>query len=160
MLNSITDFFENHLSLNSKPVASKQNDEKVRLAAAIVMVELTQVTLDSKPEDSKVVIEELSHYYSLSKEAAILLENQAEQADKSLTSLFPFTQLLNQHYSKQDKYRLINALWDIAYQTESADQLIAEDAYCHKISHLLHIPHAQLIQAKLTAEQKYQVKSK
>ncbi len=138
---------------------SRQNDDTVRLAAAVVMVELTQASLDSQPGDRKVIIEELGNYFSLSREVATRLENQSEQADESLTSLFPFTQLLNKNYNEQDKYQLIKALWEIAYQTGSGDRFNVEDAYCHKIANLLHIPHAWLMDGKLKAEQKYKAQN-
>ena len=113
MSNSVLAFFEKHLALKLNSTSVKQDKDTVRLAAAIIMVELSQVNLEVKSKDRKIVIEELAHYFPLSKEAATLLEHQAEQADESLTSLFPYTKLVNKYYDEQDKYHLIEALWDI-----------------------------------------------
>lgn len=79
-------------------------------------------------------------------EVSELIEASGKALDKS-TDLWRFTNLINQNFSPEEKVRIIETVWKIAYTDGRLDQ--HEDYLVHKPANLLHLPHKQLIDAKL-----------
>jgi uncharacterized tellurite resistance protein B-like protein len=85
--------------------------------------------------------------YDLSNEhAAALLEASNEQLKGSI-DLWQFTNCINQNYSMEEKVRVIETIWEIAYTDGKLDK--HEDYLVHKLAKLLRLTHKQLIDAKL-----------
>ncbi|MDY6951413.1 MAG: TerB family tellurite resistance protein, partial [Thermodesulfobacteriota bacterium] len=55
--------------------------------------------------------------------------------------------LVNQHYSRQEKIQIIQMVWQIVYADQKLDK--HEDYLVHKLSKLLRLTHKELIDAKL-----------
>ena len=77
---------------------------------------------------------------------ALLLEQGQETADDAV-DLVHFTQVLNKHYSADEKVSVIKSLWAIAYADESLAPL--EESTIRQIADLLYVPHSQFIKTKL-----------
>jgi uncharacterized tellurite resistance protein B-like protein len=70
----------------------------------------------------------------------------AEQQRKQATDYFQFTSLINKEYSLEQKVRLIESLWKIAFIDGVLD--MNEEYLVRKIADLLHVPHTAFIMAK------------
>ena len=66
---------------------------------------------------------------------------------KGSIDLWQFTNLINQNYSLEEKIRIIEMVWKIAYADGKLDK--HEDYFLHKLSNLLRLTQKQLIEAKL-----------
>ena len=152
MLAKIHEFFEQHLSIYAQTNNISEVDQigKVQRAVAIVVIEMMRSDHEISPKQQEIVIAEMQNYFHLSRDAAILLKQTAVEVDDDVTSLYPFTHLINEHYSLQDKQLLIKALWSIILKTDSFD--VNKDVYIHKVSNLLHVPHSDLVRLKVDAE--------
>jgi uncharacterized tellurite resistance protein B-like protein len=71
----------------------------------------------------------------------------ANEELKQSVDLWRFTNLINQNYSVEEKRRIIEMVWEIAYRDGRLDK--HEDYLMHKLAKLLHLTHKQLIQAKM-----------
>jgi uncharacterized tellurite resistance protein B-like protein len=78
--------------------------------------------------------------------AAELLEASNENLQKS-TDLWRFASLINQNYSIEEKIRVIEMIWRIAFADGNLDK--HEDYLVHKLANLLRLTHKQLIETKL-----------
>ena len=56
------------------------------------------------------------------------------------------TNLINQNYSIEEKIRIIEMIWKLAYTDGKLDK--HEDYLVHKLARLLRLTHKQLIEAK------------
>ena len=70
----------------------------------------------------------------------------AEAERTASTDYFQFTSLINGAYSPEQKIRLIELLWRIAYANESLHRY--EEHLVRKVADLLHVPHSAFIAAK------------
>ena len=52
---------------------------------------------------------------------ADLLFEQAEEKNKNSTSLYEFTNIINQAFQKKDKYLLIRNIWEVAFADNRID---------------------------------------
>ena len=65
--------------------------------------------------------------------------------------LYEYTRLINDLCDYEDKLRLINNLWSIAFADQQLDKY--EEYLIRKISDLLHVSHKDFIQQKLLVKE-------
>ena len=144
MLNQIKLFFEEHLAL-SGPEDSLE--EKLQIAMVALFLEM--MTMDDKvePEEQEIILSLIHQNFSLTAEQSTSLLELAEQQRKQATDYFQFTSLINKEYSLEQKVRLIESLWKIAFIDGVLD--MNEEYLVRKIADLLHVPHTAFIMAKI-----------
>jgi len=147
MLNQIKLFFEAHLAL-SGPEDSLE--EKLQIVTVALFLEM--MTMDDKvePEEQEIILSLIHQNFSLTAEQSTSLLELAEQQRKQATDYFQFTSLINKEYSLEQKVRLIESLWKIAFIDGVLD--INEEYLVRKIADLLHVPHTVFIMAKIRVE--------
>lgn len=126
-------------------------EEKPRpeIAGLALLLEIARADHNSTPEERKAVASAAARVFALEGALAEALIAEAENAVEEAVSLFEFTDVLNAALDAEAKGRLLEQLWRVAY----ADGSIAhyEEYYLRKIADLLHLPHRELIRAKLAA---------
>lgn len=148
MLRHIKRFFDQHLAPGS--VTDSADPEHVlRLAIAALLLEMTHMDGEVSPEESEAVETAILEHFELSKDEAKELLELAEEERSDATDYFQFTSLINGNYTMEQKVRLVELLWRIAYANENLHNY--EEHLIRKIANLLHIPHSAFIAAKLNA---------
>src|SRR5205814_2798135 len=79
------------------------------------------------------------------------LMGDAEQRSKTSVSLYEFTQVVDQALGPDDKKRIIELLWLLAFADQRKDPL--EEYLVRMVAGLLHVPHPDFIDAKLRARE-------
>ena len=147
MLNQIQLFFKQHLMLSAPEETS---EEKLQLATAVLFLEMMYMDDKVDPQEQKVISSLIQQNFSLTAEQAASLIALAEQQRKQATDYFQFTSLINKAYSQEQKVRLIESLWRIAFIDGVLD--MNEEYLVRKIADLLHVPHTSFIMAKNRVE--------
>jgi uncharacterized tellurite resistance protein B-like protein len=88
-------------------------------------------------------------HFGLSGDEAVELLELAEEERSESTDYYQFTSLINDNYTPEQKIRLVELLWRIAYANESLH--LYEEHLVRKIADLLHVPHSAFIASKLNA---------
>jgi len=143
MLNQIKLFFEQHLALS---VSEDTLEEKLQLATVVLFLEMMYIDDKVEPKELEIILSLIHQYYSLTDEQTTSLIALAEQQRKQATDYFQFTSLINKEYSLEQKVRLIESLWKIAFIDGVLD--MNEEYLVRKIADLLHVPHTAFIMAK------------
>ncbi len=139
--------FKNGSPAGEEPRVSSKD---LRVAACSLLLEMAETGgkfLDSERERILSIIRE---EYGLSDEEAVLLFEDSREELKESIDLWQFSNAINQHYSPDEKIRLIEDVWKIALADGKLDQY--EDYMVHKLANLLRLSHKQLIDAKLRAK--------
>jgi uncharacterized tellurite resistance protein B-like protein len=144
MLAQIRTFFEQHLNLDGG--TSRDPDEALRLAAAALLLEMTRMDHKVLPEERAAVAKAVQEHFGLDEQHAEELLTCAEAERAQSTDYYQFTSLINQSYSAEDKARLIELLWRVAYADASLDKY--EEHMVRKVADLLYVPHSAFIAAK------------
>lgn len=143
MINQIKLFFEQHLALSAPAGTS---EDKLQLATIVLFLEMMHMDEKVEPKEQEVILSMIRQNFSLTAEQAASLIALAEQQRKQATDYFQFTSLINKEYSQEQKVRLIEALWKIAFIDGVLD--MNEEYLVRKIADLLHVPHTAFIMAK------------
>lgn len=150
MIEAIRKFFESNLALSgagSDDAGDGQHIDKLQLACATLMIEV--MNSDHQQDDGELNALVLVLKQTLQLEAEKLDEvialarTEAQQA----TSLYEFTQLINEHYDYQEKLALMENLWRVAYADSHLDKY--EDYLIRKVAELIYVTHSDFIRTKL-----------
>ena len=122
---------------------------RLRLAAAALLIETARADF-SEDEAEQVALRGLlcSSLGLEHDEVARLIEQASNRLDQS-TSLYEFTQVINDHYSAAQKLQLISAMWGVAYADGELDKY--EEHLIRQVAELTFVPHQDYIRVKLEA---------
>jgi uncharacterized tellurite resistance protein B-like protein len=153
MLDTIRDFFRKRI----EPAAAgppESAERALRLAAAALLFEVVRADGEVKPEERTVMRAAVQSTFDLSEGETRELIELAEAESRAAVSVFEFTRTLDEAFSPEQKKRLVELLWLVAF-ADSRKQ--AEEEYLvRKIAGLLHVPHPDFIDAKIRAREQGQ----
>ncbi|MDP1770882.1 MAG: TerB family tellurite resistance protein [Methylobacter sp.] len=143
MLNQIKLFFEQHLALSAP---EHTTEDKLQLATVVLFLEMMYMDDKVEIKEQEVILSLIQQNFSVTVDQANALIELAGQQIKQATDYYQFTSLINKEYSQEEKVRLIESLWKIAFIDGVLD--MHEEYLVRKIADLLHVPHTAFIMAK------------
>ncbi|WPL17170.1 Tellurite resistance protein [Thiorhodovibrio winogradskyi] len=145
MLNQIKTFFREHLTPGADETAAAEQ-HRLQLAVAALLLEMTQMDGEVRPEQCARVQSAISEHFGLSQDETRSLVELAEAERNDATDYFQFTSLINAAYAAEQKERIIEQLWAVALADDALHRY--EEHLVRKIALLLHVPHPAFIAAK------------
>lgn len=145
MLNKLSRFIERHL----QPAGGSSHalsDHQKQLAVAALLVEVAMADHQFSEVELHNLTLILERKFSLSHDERTELISLAKNETNHATSLYQFTQLINQHCSQEEKFKLMKAMWEMAYADGNLDKY--EDYIIRKVADLIYVPHVEFIRAK------------
>jgi uncharacterized tellurite resistance protein B-like protein len=73
----------------------------------------------------------------------------AEQEAAEATSLYQFTHLIDKGFSHEQKARVVELLWQVAFADGHLEA--REEAVVRRVADLIHVPHKTYVAAKIRA---------
>lgn len=144
MLNRLSRFIERHLQVGGAD--TRFTDHQKQLAIAALLVEVAMADQQFSGIEVDKLKQLLAHTYSLTSAEITDLIDLAKHESTHATSLYQFTQIVNEQCVPGDKFRLIKAMWEMAYADGNIDKY--EDYIIRKIADLIYVPHSEFIRAK------------
>jgi uncharacterized tellurite resistance protein B-like protein len=133
-----------------KPASFDDRRQLIRMAAAVLFVEVMHADHKTDKREQMVVKQALQESFALSSHDAEELLQLAEERVKDVTSLHEFTSLLHGRLTSEEKVMLLEQIWRIALADNDVDKY--EEHLVRRIAELLYIKHNDYIRAKLNAE--------
>jgi uncharacterized tellurite resistance protein B-like protein len=143
MLDAIRDFFGR--SMAARPAER----HTIELATAALLLEVSRADGATTPVERDAVYRAVRSQFNLDDAEADQLTALAEAEVAEATDTYQFTSLINRQFSREQKIRVIELLWDIAYA--EADRNVFEEHVIRKLADLLYIDHPDYINAKFRA---------
>jgi uncharacterized tellurite resistance protein B-like protein len=146
LLDKFTDGLQKAVGVETAEQRQDRETREVQQAVASLLYETARVDRDVKAQDLRVAEESLRELFALSPEQARSLLGRVAQPDKRPTSYHPLTKIINNHFSAEEKRRLVEYMWRVAHADHEVDMY--EDHLVRKISELLYVSHREFISAK------------
>jgi uncharacterized tellurite resistance protein B-like protein len=147
MLKAIRQFFDSR-------IAGQQGDDSARglqLATAALLLETVRADHSIDDAERSMVQRAVREKFALDEAAAGELMALAEQEVAQATDFYQFTSLVNRHFSVEQKNRVVELMWRVAY---ADDHLHAHERHLiRKIADLLHVTHVDYLAAQARARQ-------
>ena len=150
MLKKLKQFFADELSIENE-VAPEQ---KLREACAALLIEVSLADQQQTEDEMETISKLLEKEFSLSHETLSELMEYAKENGAEQTSVHPFTSLVNENYSYEQKVNLIELMWEVAHADGDLDKY--EDHVIRNMAELLYISHSDFIKCKLKAAENNQ----
>lgn len=150
MITSLKEFFQSRALTSSDP-DEKQQNRSIEYASAILMLEISRAD-DSIDDDERQVIDaSLVKHFHLAQDEAEELRRLAESEIDHLLSLQEFTRLITDSLSMQDRTKIVELLWKVAFADAVVDKY--EEYFIRKIADLLYVSQKDYIKAKHRASE-------
>lgn len=144
MLKSIQNIFRHR----NQEVSDSSEIYQRELAYASLLVEV--IKSDDKFDDREraKLFDVLSEKLEIRDDELQNFAELAKQKSDESTSLYEFTREINDKYEYDEKVKLIEDLWRIAYSDGQLDKY--EDYVIRKIADLIYVTHSDFIKSKLS----------
>lgn len=148
MLKRIQSFFSQQIHAGAE--GGEHDDHALKLATAALLFEVTRADFAVLDVERQVVEAAIRKVFKLTETETRELADLAEQEVESAVSLYQFTGLINQHFSPQEKIRIVEMLWQVVFADGHMDS--HEEAMVRKIAELIYVPHRDFIRTKHQVE--------
>ena len=148
MIDALKEFFKQKAQ-GGPDLSAEAHERAVWLAAGVLLFEI--VRADNKVEDVErtVMRTALQSTFNLTAEQTSEIMGLSEEKSRTATSLFEFTSLIDSEFSSDQKKRIVELLWLVAFADGRKDA--EEEHLIRKIAGLLHVAHPDFIDAKIRA---------
>ena len=136
----------NFFKKKTQPVEETKNNFEVELTASILAYEIARSDGDISESELSLLYDEIKKISAkVGKKEEKILEI-IEEYSKNSVSFYEFINDINNDYSKEDKFSLIQFLFDVAY----ADKILEvnEERLIRRISNLIKIKDIEVLKIK------------
>ncbi|MCI0432584.1 MAG: TerB family tellurite resistance protein [Gemmatimonadetes bacterium] len=119
----------------------------MRVAAAALMIEVVRGDDEFSAVEHEAVLTAVRRKFDLDAVEAEELLELAESAARDAHDYYQFTSQINESFSDEQKLRLIEELWRVAYADETLHR--HEEHLIRRVADLLYVRHSDFIRAKL-----------
>lgn len=146
MLKSIQNIFRHR----NQEVSDSSEIYQRELAYASLLVEVIKSDDKFDDREREKLFDVLSKKLKIRDDELQNFAELAKQKSDESTSLYEFTREINDKYEYDEKVKLIEDLWRIAYSDGQLDKY--EDYVIRKIADLIYVTHSDFIKSKLSVK--------
>ncbi len=135
------------LETNSSNTSSK----RYQIATAALLIEIAKADGNFSDDERKRIIDFMKDDYNLDDECVNELIELSEHRVEESISIYEFSSILNETFSRAEKLELMKNLWRVIYEDGKLDS--HEDQLIKIIGSTLNLEHKDIIGAKLLVKQ-------
>lgn len=129
----------------------------VHLAACAVFLEMARIDNEFDDRERERIIDVFGKEFGLPSEDIAELGKAADEQLARSKDYWSLTNVINRHYNNEEKYHLVELLWELVYADGRMDE--HENYLMHKLAKLLQLTHRDLIDAKLAVLHRHEQRS-
>ncbi len=146
MLAAIQRFFTSRIDPGHRDV--RQTDQhRLQVATGALLVEMMRTDVECTEGERAVVLGALRDKFDLTEDETHQLMDLAEAEADDAIDHYQFTSLIKSGFSQEQKRRVVEYLWAVAYADANVDK--HEEYLVRKIANLIGVSHKDFIEAKL-----------
>ena len=138
----------------TEPVEKREetHHKKLQIATAALFIEMAKADGNFSDGERERVMHIMLNTFNLDEDCVNeLIELSEKKLEKSI-SVYEFTSIINDHFSREEKFELLEGLWKIIYVDDKLDKY--EDRLVKVIGGLINVDHKDIINAKLLVKEK------
>ena len=131
----------------SGKIDEADKEARLRIATCVVLLEAATADNTFSEKERRKVFEILKSRYGMSDAEVKELIDESERAREDEADIWYFTHLINQNMSNEEKYSLMEEVWEIIYSDGTLGEL--ENYVAQKLYRMLNIDHSKFIELKM-----------
>ena len=143
MLAAITKFFNENIQAQGENL---DNEHQLKVATAALLLEMASADFDVHDSELAAVASSIQQHFKLTREETDALISLAAEEAEQATCYYDFTRLINNGFNAEQKVKVIELMWEVAYADDSLQKY--EEALVRKVADLIYVPHSDFIAAK------------
>ena len=151
MLRTLKDLFDAALAPPRAAASPIDREHALQLATAVLLVEVMRSDAELAAEERMAVLAALRSEFALADDELARLVELAERTARDATDFHSFTSRINEGFDMQQRIRIIEFMWQVAYADGHLDA--HENHVMRRIADLLYVPHGAYVNAKTRARQ-------
>ena len=121
--------------------------DQLQLATCLLLIEVSKSDDDYDISEKSKIRELIQKKFNISQDKVKDLFAYSDEKHESMTSLFDWTEIINNECSYEQKCIIIGFMWDIAYIDGKIDKY--EDFTIRKVADLIYVKHKDFINLKI-----------
>jgi len=151
MVIGVKKFYKKHIK--PSPAGSDEvSEHSLQLATGALLIEMMRADAEITGDERRMVMKTIRTRFHLTEEESDALLQFAEEKIRKATGYYEFTSLINKGLPYEQKVKVIENLWEIAFTDKSLDK--HEEHMVRKIADLIYVEHKDFIDAKLRVKKK------
>jgi len=130
-----------------KEESAEDRELKLRVATSVILLEAATADSNFSPQEQEKIIEILKSRFQMNDESVKELIDESENERKNSTDLWYFTDLINENLNNEEKYNLMELVWEVIYSDGTLDKF--ENYIAHKLLNMLNLDRSKFIELKL-----------
>jgi uncharacterized tellurite resistance protein B-like protein len=151
MISIVKQFFEKHVK-SSPGITDNVSEHSLQIATAALLIEMMRADAEISADEQRTITDTIRTKLKLTDSETKGLLQLAEEKIWKSTGYFEFTSLMNKGLSYEQKTKVIEQLWEVAFADAILDK--HEEYMVRKIAGLIHVSHKDFIEAKLRVKKK------
>ncbi len=151
MVTVIKKFFSRYIE-TAAGSPDKISGHSLQIATAALLIEMMRADTDISREEEIIIKNTIKSKFKLTDEETSALLLLAEDKIWESTGYFEFTSLINKGLNPEQKIRIIEQLWEVAFADSILDK--HEEYMVRRIADLIYVSHKDFIGAKLRVKRK------
>jgi uncharacterized tellurite resistance protein B-like protein len=149
MLDSLKAFFRRHMAPQGAD-GPQDAAHRARVAAAALLVEVVRSDSEFSEVERAAVQAAARRKFGLGEEESRQLLELAEAQSAGAHDLYQFTSQVNAAFTAEEKIRLIEELWRVAWADNELHRY--EEHLIRRVADLIYVPHSAFIATKLRVQ--------
>jgi uncharacterized tellurite resistance protein B-like protein len=142
----------------SESISSKEDQErKLEIATCVILLEAATADTKLSKEELQKIIDLIKTKFQMTDSSVNELIDTSKKERGSYPGLWYFTNLINENLTMNEKYDLMEMIWNVIYSDGTLDDF--ENYVAHKLLYLLRLDHPKFIELKLKVKNSNNTKS-
>ena len=120
--------------------------DQLQMATCVLLIEVSKSDDDFDIEEQKKIKSLIQKKFEIAEDKIESLFTHSDEKHDTMTSLFDWTEIINNECSYDQKCMIIGFMWDIAYIDGKIDKY--EDLTIRKVADLIYVKHKDFISLK------------
>jgi uncharacterized tellurite resistance protein B-like protein len=129
--------------------------DRIYIAACAMFIEVAKSDLSFDEVERTKIIDIMKKSFSLEEDYVKELMDLASQSVQKSISLYEFTPLINDRFSKEEKFALLKDLWRLVFADGRVDKY--EEHLVKRIGNMIGTEHSDIIAAKLQVKEEMKI---
>ena len=135
----------------NKPLTPEEKELRLKTATCVILLEAATADHNFSQEEQKKVLDILEARYGMTEQSVKELIQESEKERSEATDLWYFTNMINENMDNDEKYRLMELVWEVIYSDGTMDKF--ENYIAHKLQTMLNLDHSTFIELKMKVKQ-------
>jgi uncharacterized tellurite resistance protein B-like protein len=151
MVSIVKQFFNKYVT-SSPDTPDSASDHSLQIATAALLIEMMRADSKNSDEERSTIATAIQSKFKLTEAETNALLKLAEDEIWESTGYYEFTSLINKGFTYEQKLKVIELLWEVAFADKELDK--HEEYMVRKIADLIYVEHKDFIDTKLKVRDK------